>query len=151
MALPAEKPVSNLSAQRGFCAESYAMSSTTGFDFEAASDAAMAGLNTLWAKPKRSHSILLSAGAGVLFVAFLSLVLSGRAAVLVLDKPSQHFLYPFTIQNFMHIVFFVGLGDLFVRWRIATRASEIAVARAMIFSTSACVIGSPPEALTLVL
>lgn len=81
----------------------------------------MAGLNTLWLKPKRSQSILLAAGIGVLFVAFLSLVLSGRAAVLVLDKPSQHFLYPFTIQNFMHIIFFVGLGDLFVRWRIATR------------------------------
>ncbi len=97
------------------------MSAARGFDFDAASDAAMAGLNTLWAKPKRSHSILLSAGAGILFVAFLSLVLSGRAAVLVLDKPSQHFLYPFTIQNLMHIVFFVGLGDLFVRWRMATR------------------------------
>src|SRR6267143_547960 len=89
------------------------------FDFDAA--AAKAGLDTLWAKPKRSQTIMLFAGLGVLFVAFLSLVLSGRAAVLVLDKPSQHFLYPFTIQNFMHIIFFVGLGDLFVRWRMATR------------------------------
>jgi len=81
----------------------------------------VAGLNTLWAKSKRSHTITLPALAGVVFIAFLSLVLSGRAAILVLDKPSQHFVYPFTIQNFMHIVFFVGLGDLFVRWRIATR------------------------------
>ncbi len=84
----------------------------------------MAGLNTLWAKPKRSHSILLSVAAGLVFIVFLSLVLSGRAAILVLDKPSQHFLYPFTIQNFMHLVFFVGLGDLFVRWRIATREGK---------------------------
>ena len=78
----------------------------------------------MWAKPRRSRTILLSALAGVVFIIFLSLILSGRAAVLVLDKPSQHFVYPFTIQNFMHIVFFVGLGDLFVRWRIATRGEE---------------------------
>lgn len=97
------------------------MSSTGGFDFDAASAAAVAGLNTLWAKPKRSRTITLSVFAGVVFIIFLSLVLSGRAAILVLDKPSQHFIYPFTIQNLMHIVFFVGLGDLFVRWRIATR------------------------------
>lgn len=81
----------------------------------------MAGLDNLWAKPNRARTISLSALVGVVFIALLSLILSGRAAVLVLDKPSQHFLYPFTIQNFMHIIFFVGLGDLFVRWRIATR------------------------------
>jgi biopolymer transport protein ExbB/TolQ len=97
------------------------MKPTADFDFDAASEAAMAKLNTLWAKPKRSHTISLSVLAGVLFILFLSLILSGRAAILVLDKPSQHFLYPFTIQNLMHLVFFVGLGDLFVRWRIATR------------------------------
>ena len=97
------------------------MNRARSFDLNAASAAARGGLDTLWAKPKRSQTILLFAGLGVLFVAFLSLVLSGRAAVLVLDKPSQHFLYPFTIQNLMHIVFFVGLGDIFVRWRIASR------------------------------
>ena len=97
------------------------MNRARSFDLNAASAAARAGLDTLWAKPKRSQTIVLFAGLGVLFVAFLSLVLSGRAAVLVLDKPSQHFLYPFTIQNLMHIVFFVGLGDIFVRWRIASR------------------------------
>ncbi len=97
------------------------MSPAQGFDFNAASEAAMAGLDNLWAKPNRARTISLSALAGVIFIALLSLVLSGRAAILVLDKPSQHFLYPFTIQNFMHIIFFVGLGDLFVRWRIATR------------------------------
>jgi len=91
------------------------------FDFDAASKATVAGLNTLWAKPNRSRAILLMGAAGLIFIVFLSLNLSGRAAVLVLDKPSQHFTYPFTIQNVMHVVFFVGLGDLFVRWRIATR------------------------------
>ena len=97
------------------------MSPAQGFDFNAASEAATAGLDTLWAKPTRARTILLSALAGVVFIALLSLMLSGRAAILLLDKPSQHFVYPFTIQNLMHIIFFVGLGDLFVRWRIATR------------------------------
>ena len=91
------------------------------FDLNAASAAAVAGLNSLWAKPKRAHTLLVSVGAGILFVAFLSLILSGRTAVLVLDKPSQHFVYPFTIQNLMHIIFFVGLGEIFMRWRIASR------------------------------
>ena len=92
------------------------------FDFNAASVAAKAGLDTLWAKPNRSQTILLFVGAGVLIITLLSVVLSNRAAVLILDKsPTSHFFYPFTIQNVMHIVFFVGLGDLFVRWRIASR------------------------------
>ena len=90
--------------------------SSTGSSAAAATFAAR-----LWRKPQRSQALVIGALAGVVFIGFLSLVLSGRAAILVLDKPSQHFIYPFTIQNLMHIVFFVGLGDLFVRWRIASR------------------------------
>ena len=87
---------------------------------------ALASLNltNLWSQPRRSHALLLFAGLGMLMVTFLSAILAGRAAVLVLDKPSLHFFYPFTIQNLMHIVFFVGLGDLFVRWRIAAREEQ---------------------------
>jgi biopolymer transport protein ExbB/TolQ len=92
-----------------------------GFDGSTATATAVAGLNLLWAKPKRARAVLLFAAGGLFFIALLSLLLGGRAAVLVLDKPSQHFLYPFTIQNLMHIIFFVGLGELFVRWRMATR------------------------------
>lgn len=76
---------------------------------------------SLWDKPRRGQALPVFALLALLFIAFLSLALSGRAAVLVLDKPSQHFIYPFTIQNVMHVVFFMGLGELFVRWRIAAR------------------------------
>ena len=82
------------------------------------------GLSTLWEKPQRSTAIVLALFASFGFIGFLTLVLSGRAAVLVLDHPSKHFLYPFTIQNIMHVVFFVGLGALFVRWRIAVRETN---------------------------
>ncbi|MDQ6621892.1 MAG: MotA/TolQ/ExbB proton channel family protein [Verrucomicrobiota bacterium] len=76
---------------------------------------------SLWRKPSRRQALPVFIALALFFIAFLSLVLSGRAAVLLLDKPSQHFIYPFTIQNLMHIVFFIGLGELFVRWRIAAR------------------------------
>jgi biopolymer transport protein ExbB/TolQ len=78
-------------------------------------------LEAFWAKPKRSTAIVLGVLAAIAVIGILSFALSGRAAVLVLDKPSRHFFYPFTIQNLMHVVFFVGLSDLFVRWRIASR------------------------------
>src|SRR5262249_37308671 len=44
-----------------------------------------------------------------------------RLGIMLLDYPSKHFVYPFTIQNFMHILFFIGLGELFVRWRVGHR------------------------------
>ncbi len=72
-------------------------------------------------RPNRGHMMILSALAGVAFVAVASVVLSGRTAVLILDYGSKHFPYPLTIQNIMHIVFFIGLGELFVRWRSAVR------------------------------
>jgi hypothetical protein len=94
------------------------------FDFRAASAAMAPGLSTFWEKPQRSTAIVLALFASFVFIGFLTLILSGRAAVLVLDHPSKHFLYPFTIQNIMHVVFFVGLGALFVRWRIAVRENN---------------------------
>jgi biopolymer transport protein ExbB/TolQ len=81
----------------------------------------VSGVRGFWEKPQRSTAIMLAAVAGILFIGFLTLVLSGRAAVLVLDHPSLHFFYPFTIQNVMHMIFFVALGELFVRWRTAVR------------------------------
>lgn len=44
-----------------------------------------------------------------------------RLSVMLLDYPSKHFVYPLTIQNFMYVLFFIGCGELFVRWRIALR------------------------------
>ena len=82
------------------------------------------GSDSFWSKPKRSTAIALAVAGAIFVIAILTLLLKGRAAVLVLDHPSRHFLYPFTIQNIMHVVFFIGLGDLFVRWRIAVRENE---------------------------
>ena len=100
------------------------MNQVQGVDLNTAAPKAFglgSGLGGLWEKPQRSTAIMLAAVAGILFIGFLTLVLSGRAAVLVLDHPSLHFFYPFTIQNVMHMIFFVALGELFVRWRTAVR------------------------------
>ena len=94
-----------------------------------ASAALRPGLATLWSQPRRSTAIALALIAVVVFIAFSTLVLSGRAAVLILDHPSRHFLYPFTIQNIMHVVFFIGLAELFVRWRIALREKNFLAAK----------------------
>jgi hypothetical protein len=68
--------------------------------------------------------MFLSLIAGTVFVAVLTALLSGRAAVLILDHPSIHFPYPLTIQNVMHLIFFVGLGEVYVRWRSGTREEK---------------------------
>jgi hypothetical protein len=94
------------------------------FGFGSASGLLRPRLSALWSQPRRSRALILALGAAVLFIAFLTLTLPGRAATLLLDYPSRHFIYPLTIQDLMHVIFFVGLGELFVRWRIAVRESE---------------------------
>ena len=71
--------------------------------------------------PDRHHVMALSVAVAVAVIALLSLLLKDRAAELLLDLNSKHFRYPFTIQNLMHMVFFLGLGELFVRWRSGVR------------------------------
>jgi hypothetical protein len=87
------------------------------------SDLRKAENSSLWGLPERRITMPLSVGLGILFVLVLSVLLpsDGRAAQLILDRHSPHFPYPFTIQNFEHLFFFIGLGELFVRWRVGTR------------------------------
>jgi biopolymer transport protein ExbB/TolQ len=60
---------------------------------------------------------MIAAAASGVFILLATLVLHGRVATLMLDYPSSHFPYPFTIQNVMHVLFFIALGELFLRWR----------------------------------
>ena len=80
---------------------------------------------SFWQLPGRHTVMAISTLAGVAFIALATMVLNGRAAVLLLDYGSKHFPYPFTIQNVMHIVFFIGLGELFVRWRTGIHETGI--------------------------
>jgi len=55
----------------------------------------------------------------VVWIAVLSLLMpagqESLAADLLLDRNTQSFTYPFTIQNLMWLVFFIGAGELLVR------------------------------------
>lgn len=57
--------------------------------------------------------------SGIVWVAALSLILpagtDSLAADLLLDRNTESFPYPFTIQNLMWLVFFIGAGELAVR------------------------------------
>jgi biopolymer transport protein ExbB/TolQ len=70
-------------------------------------------------EPERGLMMALSVVAALIFIALLTLLLppDSRIATVILDRRSPHFPYPFTIQNMEHILFFMGLGELFVRWR----------------------------------
>lgn len=92
-------------------------------------------MNDLWEKPDRLLALPIAVLIGALVIAALSLALpaGGSAAVLLLDhhdgQPAgSPFIYPFTVQNLMHLLLFVGLGELYVRWRIAER--ELALTHA---------------------
>ena len=88
-------------------------------------DAALSWLGPdIWAKPNRTRVRICAVLAAVPVIALLTLVLGGRTAVLILDYPSLHFPYPFTIQNAMHVIFFIGLGELYVRWRTGVREEQ---------------------------
>lgn len=71
--------------------------------------------------PSRLRVLEISAGVAVTVIAILSLVLTGTAARLLLDRSSHLFPYPLTIQNLEHLAFFVALGELWVRWSVARR------------------------------
>ena len=73
----------------------------------------------IWTLPDRGQVLALGVLCGIAFVGAGSYFVKGRAAEIIFDHPSQHFPYPFTIQNFMHLLFFCGLADLYVRWRAA--------------------------------
>jgi len=64
----------------------------------------------------RTTVLLVSSGAGLVFILLLSLLLdSGFFADFLLDRNTNWAPYPFTIQNVMWLVFFFGLGELYLR------------------------------------
>jgi biopolymer transport protein ExbB/TolQ len=68
----------------------------------------------------RGRAALLALLAGCLFILALSLVFredSFGATLLLEHTKESPFPYPFTIQNLLHMLFFVGLGELYVRHR----------------------------------
>ncbi len=58
---------------------------------------------------------LIFIGVAIVTITILTFALPDKMAEIILDRHSE--IYPFTIQNAMIVLFFVGLGELFVRWQ----------------------------------
>jgi biopolymer transport protein ExbB/TolQ len=71
----------------------------------------------------RGKAAILALVAGCIFILVLTLIFpedSFGAALLLEHSHDSPFPYPFTIQNMIHLLFFVGLGELFVRARVGS-------------------------------
>ena len=85
-------------------------------------------MKNLWERPNRLHVLGLSVLAGVAFIALMGLILTpgSAAAVVLLDyyatpPVGSPLIFPFTVQSLMHILLFIGFGEVYTRWRIAER------------------------------
>ena len=72
----------------------------------------------------RIIAALASLLAGCVALAVLSYALdpASAAAVVLLDRQSAAFPYPLTVQNLMHLMFALGVGDALVRFHSASDA-----------------------------
>ena len=70
---------------------------------------------------RRLLSLGISLGVGVVAIAAMSLLFDDAESVMgeignfLLDRHTQQFHYPFTVQNLMWLVFFIGCGELWIR------------------------------------
>ena len=63
----------------------------------------------------RAITLTVSLLTAVVVIALLGKVLPNSAAAILLDI--NRATYPFTVQNILWLAFFVGLGELSIRWR----------------------------------
>ena len=72
----------------------------------------------------RSITLAVSLFTAVVVIALLSKLLPPSAAAILLDIKRST--YPLTVQNILWVAFFVGLGELSIRWRAGRlEASQI--------------------------
>jgi len=58
----------------------------------------------------------ISVAVTIVFVALMTIFIGGgNTGDLILGQTSSR-VYPFSLQNLMHLLFFIGLGQLWVRW-----------------------------------
>lgn len=73
-------------------------------------------------QPNRLLVLGIAVTVGVAVIALLSLLIADtKAGVMLLDSQTTIFYYPFTIQNLMILLFFIGLGEAVVRWITAAK------------------------------
>ena len=63
----------------------------------------------------RIITLLVSLVTALVVIALLTKILPPEAAAILLDIKRSS--WPFTVQNILWVVFFIGLGELSIRWR----------------------------------
>ena len=58
----------------------------------------------------------ISVAVTILVIALLTVLIGGKPAGDMLIGPTSSWVYPFSLHNLMHLFFFIGLGQLWVRW-----------------------------------
>jgi len=80
------------------------------------------GVAPIQPPPDARVAMAASLAAACLFIASMTLLAGDTpAGAVLLDTGSTVLPYPFTIQNLMYMLFFPGLGEVYVRWRVALR------------------------------
>jgi len=74
----------------------------------------------------RTITLLVSLVTALVVIALLTRILPPEAAAILLDIKRSS--WPFTVQNILWVAFFVGLGELSIRWR-AGRLEESQIDR----------------------
>lgn len=70
----------------------------------------------------KSQVRIASVLGAFIWIAIFTLILNdgGVAATMFFDMASSTFIYPFTIQNLMWLMFFIGSGELYYRYLVST-------------------------------
>ena len=63
----------------------------------------------------RQITLLISLVSAILVIALLARILPPQAAAILLDVKRAS--WPITVQNILWLAFFIGLGELSLRWR----------------------------------
>ena len=72
--------------------------------------------------------VSISLGLGIIFIAVMSSLfehLDSQVGAFLLDRHTENFPYPFTIQNVMWLMFSIGCGELWVRFRQSNLELEL--------------------------
>lgn len=88
----------------------------------------IAGKTPSSAIPARGPTAITALVCALLAIGLLTVILPKNSyfATLILEHTSKSpFPYPFTIQNLLHVLFFVALGELYVRYRSARLENEL--------------------------
>ena len=86
------------------------------------------GVNQTVEINQRLIVVSISLALGIIFIAVMSNLfehLDSQVGAFLLDRHTENFPYPFTVQNVMWLMFYLGCGELWVRFRQSNLELEL--------------------------